>query len=471
MARRNTTFATLSFLVPIAAVALCAANDARAATPTYYNDAVTFGTDINLTVTDDYSNPGYVFIQDNALMSGVLGEVDYMSTGFNNLNIITNMANDPRYCAGCNGSFELSFQTTSVGDATGVVGVGFDIDSHSQNQPYFAFITFADGTTDNIQLPPAPAFWGVAAPERIERIHVGLTMGGTTQSGSISIDNLTVGDGVAGPCVVDADCNPDLDPCTDEACGPEGICIYPPNNDPCDDGELCTEDDVCNMGVCAGTTIDCEDGNECTTNFCQDGVGCILQLNNDPCDDMSVCTENDVCDQGMCGGTLIDCDDGDLCSVDGCDPEMGCTNEPAMGCCTDDAGCGPDEMCDLGKNVCVPNPSGSTGSTGGGDSDTGNDVTGADGTGMATDDAGESDTGLASTGVGVTGTLDTGDDANTTSGGAGSITADGGAADPELPSGCACTTAPSKSRGAWWMMAALGLVIGRRRRSRMARRG
>ena len=62
-------------------------------------------------VIDDYANPGYVFIQSDAIMSAVLGETDYRTTGFNNLNIVSG----GRYCAGCNGSFELSFATTSAG--------------------------------------------------------------------------------------------------------------------------------------------------------------------------------------------------------------------------------------------------------------------------------------------------------------------------------------------------------------------
>jgi hypothetical protein len=116
MARTAGLFATV---VGIASVALWSA-DAEAATPTYYNDLVTFQGDITSSVTDDYSNPAYVFIQDNATMSGVLGETDYMTTGFMNLNIVSG----GYYCAGCNGSFQLSFQTTSVGTPVGVHGVG-----------------------------------------------------------------------------------------------------------------------------------------------------------------------------------------------------------------------------------------------------------------------------------------------------------------------------------------------------------
>jgi len=434
-----------------------AASQAQAATPTYYADQMTFDADIPFTVTDDYSNGGYVFIQNDAIMSGVVGESDYMSTGFNNLNIITNMGADPRYCAGCNGSFELSFQTTSVGDATGVVGVGFDIDTHNLGTPYFAFITFADGTTDNVALPGAGNFWGVAAPERIESIHVGLSMGATTTSGSFALDNLVVGDGDVGGCVVDLDCPDDMDPCTDSVCVMD-LCEYPFNTDPCDDGELCTEMDICDMGVCGGSTIDCDDGNECTDNSCTLGVGCVVQVNTNPCDDGDLCTEMDVCDTGVCGGAPLDCDDANVCSADSCDPDAGgCVNDPEPDCCLMDDECGADEMCDLDMNVCVPIPAGSTGSPG----DTGNPgETGADGTADGSGGTGDGDSGVGDTATPDTDGADTDGDASTS----GVVTGvDGGEVpDPDV-GGCGCKAGPDHEGGPWWLVLGLGFFVRRRR--------
>ena len=54
---------------------------AQAATPTYYNNQATFLGTVSPSVTDDYSNGGYVFIQNNAVMSAVLGETDYLVEG------------------------------------------------------------------------------------------------------------------------------------------------------------------------------------------------------------------------------------------------------------------------------------------------------------------------------------------------------------------------------------------------------
>src|SRR5262249_43970898 len=139
------------------------------------------------------------------------------------------------YCAGCNGSFELSFQTTTVGNAEGVVGVGMMITTHSMMVPYYAYITFADGTTADVPLPAAGTFWGVSAPERIERIHFGLSMGGSTQAGSFGIDDLIVGDGT------------DLTPCGD------GI---PTPDEECDDaGESAACDANCTLAVCGDGTF------------------------------------------------------------------------------------------------------------------------------------------------------------------------------------------------------------------------
>jgi MYXO-CTERM domain-containing protein len=131
-------------------------------------------------------------------MSSVLGETDYQTTGFSNLNIIFNQASDARYCAGCNGSFRLTFTSTSVGTASGVYGAGFDIE-HNSATDYFAFITYGDNTTDNINLPANASFFGVTSDVAVKSIHIGLTNGGSTTGGSISIDDLTIGSAVPAP--------------------------------------------------------------------------------------------------------------------------------------------------------------------------------------------------------------------------------------------------------------------------------
>ncbi len=167
-------------------LAVLSAVPAQAA-PTFYNSRATFLSQLGTSVTDDYSNPAYVFIQSNAVMSAVLGETDYVTTGFANQNIVQS---NQTYCAGCNGSFRLDFTSTSVGSANGVFGAGVDIDFPTA---YFALITYGDNSTSNIDLAGFPTFFGVTAPEDVKSIHFGLSNGGTTQAGGIAIDNLTIG--------------------------------------------------------------------------------------------------------------------------------------------------------------------------------------------------------------------------------------------------------------------------------------
>jgi hypothetical protein len=75
------------------------------------------------------------------------------------------------------------------------------------------------------------------------------------------------------------------------------------------------------------------------------------------CDDHSPCTKNDVCqadDPGVCAGTLIDCNDGDPCTSDYCDGLTGvCVNRPR---CTTCCPAGPEFFCCPDKGVCCDNP-------------------------------------------------------------------------------------------------------------------
>lgn len=173
------------------AVGMALSTAAQAATVTYA-DRASFATNLGASVTDDYSNPGYQFIQSNAAMSAVLGQTDYFTTGFSNLNIV----NSQTYCAGCNGSFRLLFGTTSVTSGNGVYGVGLDIIYHDRSLPYTALVTFGDGGTTNFALPfpqGGPAFFGITSNRQIASIDFGPNGGQSTMSGSFTIDNLTIG--------------------------------------------------------------------------------------------------------------------------------------------------------------------------------------------------------------------------------------------------------------------------------------
>jgi len=155
----------------------------------FYDDKGAFESSLDSIVIDDYSNTSYTFMNTDAAMSSVLGETDYKSTQYANFNLVQSF--DTSYCSGCNGSFLLSFTTTSVGTAEGVYGAGFDVLFNSADNPYYAFTTYADGSTTNDLL--STGFFGITADVLIESIHMGLSGGAKTNGGSFALDNLTIG--------------------------------------------------------------------------------------------------------------------------------------------------------------------------------------------------------------------------------------------------------------------------------------
>jgi len=183
---------------------------AEAATATY-TDRISFESSLDALVIDDYSNPGYAFIQSDLAMSSVLGETSYSATGFPESNVVFNPpgTTDFIYCAGCNGSFVLSFTTTSVGTTDGIFGVGFEFSNGVFGVPsvplYDAFVTFGDGSKQNIPLPfaiflpPLNTFFGISSSLSVKSIAIGLPNAQATNQGAFSLDNLTIGRPVPGP--------------------------------------------------------------------------------------------------------------------------------------------------------------------------------------------------------------------------------------------------------------------------------
>ena len=156
---------------------------------------------------------------------------------------------------------------------------------------------------------------------------------------------------VEGACVgIDLECE-DANPCTDDLCDPTDGCVFEPafEDEVCDDGSACTENDVCFMGACAGDTISCDDENECTDDTCDPVEGCLNTNNADPCEDGDACTTGDACVDGECDpGGETNCNDGNICTIDVCDTLAGCyhlaTENP---CCI-----GQTSVCDDG-NPCT----------------------------------------------------------------------------------------------------------------------
>ena len=177
---------------------ICSSFDSAGATRTLYTDEATFISAHLSSITDSYSAAsGYTTgTHSAAVMNAFFGESEYASTQHSvpNWNIVRP---DNFYCAGCNGSFEVSFLNTSLSTASGVSGVGIRYFNTSSSTPYVAYVTYGDGTTENFPLPVAAfssrLYFGITSPESIEKIHFGLAGGLMTSSGSFGLENLTIG--------------------------------------------------------------------------------------------------------------------------------------------------------------------------------------------------------------------------------------------------------------------------------------
>jgi len=155
------------------------------------------------------------------------------------------------------------------------------------------------------------------------------------------------------------DCSAHDDACHVGACvGTSGICeALPANNGgPCDDGDLCTVDDTCADGTCAGQPLDCSGlDSACTVGVCHPSTGtCIAQTvtAGTNCDDGDGCTVDDGCANGVCLGTPLDCSEfTDACNVGVCIGTTGvCAAAPANegGACDDGDGCTVADACSNG---------------------------------------------------------------------------------------------------------------------------
>lgn len=116
----------------------------------------------------------------------------------------------------------------------------------------------------------------------------------------------------------------DRNACTDDSCDPARGCVFQNNTASCDDGNSCNSGDICQGGVCAGTGgPDCDDHNPCTDDTCEVGTGCRHTYNTAGCDDGNACTQGDICSFGVCAGVPKDQDQDEYvdqaCGGDDCD--------------------------------------------------------------------------------------------------------------------------------------------------------
>ena len=185
-------------------------------------------------------------------------------------------------------------------------------------------------------------------------------VGGAVQdlcsAGTPAADDATC-DGVDDDCdgEVDEDfteCG-DGDDCTEDTCGPGGVCeSVPLDGLPCEDGDPCTINDTCSSGGCVpGTARFCNDGNPCTDDSCLTG-GCVYSANSAACDDGDPCTLVDSCSATVCVGSgADDCDDQNDCTADSCESGNGCVYEVTGGSCEDGDFCTVTDTCTDGQCV------------------------------------------------------------------------------------------------------------------------
>jgi hypothetical protein len=150
-------------------------------------------------------------------------------------------------------------------------------------------------------------------------------------------------------CQQDSGCiySENEDICTIAVCS-QGVCIQQYNENSCDDGNPCTENDACNNGNCIGEQRTCSDDVSCSLDYCSGGKcyhdysGCFCNISSDckdnnscstvdcitgtcisenlniSCDDNNPCTEDDWCVNKTCKGERVNVSDGNLLTQDQC---------------------------------------------------------------------------------------------------------------------------------------------------------
>jgi len=148
-------------------------------------------------------------------------------------------------------------------------------------------------------------------------------------------------------------CN-DGNPCTIDVCDAKKGCVGKDNAASCNDGDVCTSNDVCSGGVCKpGSPLSCDDKNGCTKDWCDQKAGCKHADTASSCNDGNACTVGDGCKDGKCfPGPIQVCNDGNHCTTDSCDPKSGCVQKPNSLGCDDGNVCTVADKC--GKGKCQP---------------------------------------------------------------------------------------------------------------------
>jgi hypothetical protein len=119
----------------------------------------------------------------------------------------------------------------------------------------------------------------------------------------------------------------------------------------CDDGDLCTGPDGCQLdGGCGGPPVTCDTPpGQCFSapGACDPALGCRYPVASGPCDDGNPCTTGDSClPDGGCLGTAPTCVSSDPCQAAFCRPDGGCGFSFRWGqACDAGLNCSPGGLC------------------------------------------------------------------------------------------------------------------------------
>jgi hypothetical protein len=152
------------------------------------------------------------------------------------------------------------------------------------------------------------------------------------------------------------------DQCHDAGvCSPAtGTCSNPNavNGRACNDGNACTQTDVCQAGACTGANpVVCTASDQChDVGVCSPATGTCSNpnaVNGRACNDANACTQTDTCQAGACtGANPVVCTASDQChDVGVCSPATGACSSPAAPdgrSCNDANACTQDDTCQAG---------------------------------------------------------------------------------------------------------------------------
>ncbi|MGB0589502.1 MAG: hypothetical protein ACPGU1_07475 [Myxococcota bacterium] len=153
-----------------------------------------------------------------------------------------------------------------------------------------------------------------------------------------------------GECLGESiDCE-DGNACTIDTCDEVDGCVSVNSTEPCNDFDACTSGDICANGECLpGAPVDCGNSTECLTATCDTAIGCVQTYIDGPCEDANLCTENDTCMDGLCVGAVVTCDDENACTSDKCVPMSGCQYTNNGNPCDDGDSCTLSDTCSAGS--------------------------------------------------------------------------------------------------------------------------